>query len=189
MRPTAYIFGMYQCLVVPFINPANHTPGVQIGHPSEVFSSHRLIMGKTFKTFFKAMRLLLTPGAWLAGLTQKNTKHCNIINKPHGFKENDIISYLDAETGRFFIKKILGLRIALNNFFFRSTERHEGFVGGRALLQAVRSYLHFSQLSSWLISTGGALSMRVVYRYIVAYSKSLPAALRCVLEQDTLIPA
>ena len=32
MRPTAYIFSMLQCLVVLYINPANHTPGVQIGH-------------------------------------------------------------------------------------------------------------------------------------------------------------
>ncbi|KAL4216463.1 hypothetical protein ACF0H5_024187 [Mactra antiquata] len=46
----------------------------------------------------------------------------------------------------------------------RSPEKLEGFVSGRAHLQAVRSYLHFSQLSSWLISSGGSLPFTVVYR-------------------------
>ena len=32
MRPTAYIFSMYQCLVVPYINPANQALGLQTGH-------------------------------------------------------------------------------------------------------------------------------------------------------------
>ena len=47
MRPRAYIFSMYQCLVVPYINPANHAPGAQIGHAPGVISSHRLTMGKS----------------------------------------------------------------------------------------------------------------------------------------------
>ena len=32
MKPTAYIFSMYQCLVVPYINPANQASGHQTGH-------------------------------------------------------------------------------------------------------------------------------------------------------------
>ena len=32
MRPTAYIFSMEQCLVVTYINPANHAAGLQTGH-------------------------------------------------------------------------------------------------------------------------------------------------------------
>ena len=32
MRPTAHIFSMKQSLVVPYINPANHAPGVQTGY-------------------------------------------------------------------------------------------------------------------------------------------------------------
>ncbi|KAK3592363.1 hypothetical protein CHS0354_000982 [Potamilus streckersoni] len=43
-------------------------------------------------------------------------------------------------------------------------EKMEGMVSGQFLFQAVRSYLHFSQLSSWLISTEGALSLHIVYR-------------------------
>lgn len=38
------------------------------------------------------------------------------------------------------------------------------FVTGRVLLQAVRSYLHFSQLSSWLSSQRGQLPVQIVYR-------------------------
>lgn len=38
------------------------------------------------------------------------------------------------------------------------------FVTGRCLLQAVRSYLHFSQLSSWLTSQRGQLPVQIVYR-------------------------
>ncbi|XP_060072703.1 atos homolog protein A-like isoform X2 [Ylistrum balloti] len=38
------------------------------------------------------------------------------------------------------------------------------FVTGRVLLQAIRSYLHFSQLSSWLTSQRGHLPVQVVYR-------------------------
>ena len=29
---TTYIFDIKQCQVVPYINPANHAPGVQTGH-------------------------------------------------------------------------------------------------------------------------------------------------------------
>ena len=33
-RPTAYIIDIKQCPVVPYINPANHAPGVKIcPHP------------------------------------------------------------------------------------------------------------------------------------------------------------
>ena len=32
MRPRAFIFCVKQCLVSPFIIPANRDPGVQIGH-------------------------------------------------------------------------------------------------------------------------------------------------------------
>ena len=47
MRPTAYIFSVQQCLVVPYINPANQDPGVKTGHGSGVISSHRLTKEKT----------------------------------------------------------------------------------------------------------------------------------------------
>ena len=47
MRPTAYIFSVWQCLVVPYIKPANQAPWLQIGHAPGVINSHRLIMGKT----------------------------------------------------------------------------------------------------------------------------------------------
>ncbi|KAL3885027.1 hypothetical protein ACJMK2_025126 [Sinanodonta woodiana] len=43
-------------------------------------------------------------------------------------------------------------------------EKMEGMVSGQFLFQAIRSYLHFSQLSSWLISTEGSLSLHIVYR-------------------------
>ena len=46
MRPTAYLFSMKQCLVVPYINAVNHTPGFKIAYAPVVFSSHRLIIGK-----------------------------------------------------------------------------------------------------------------------------------------------
>ena len=36
MRPTGHIFSMQQCLVVPYINPAIHAPGVQTGHATGV---------------------------------------------------------------------------------------------------------------------------------------------------------
>ena len=33
MRPTVYIFSMYQCLVVPYINPANQALGPKLAMP------------------------------------------------------------------------------------------------------------------------------------------------------------
>ena len=40
------------CLVVPFINPADHAPGVQVGHAPGVIGLHRLILGKNIKKIF-----------------------------------------------------------------------------------------------------------------------------------------
>ena len=48
MRPRAYIFSMWQCLVVPYINPANQARRVQTGHTPVV----HMYMGKTLKIFF-----------------------------------------------------------------------------------------------------------------------------------------
>ena len=50
--PKAYILSMYQRLVVPFINPANHAPGVQVGYALRGHGLHRLIIGKHVKIFF-----------------------------------------------------------------------------------------------------------------------------------------
>ena len=50
--PTALIFGMWQWLMVLYINCANHVPGVKFGHAPGVDSLHRLTMGKTKKIFF-----------------------------------------------------------------------------------------------------------------------------------------
>ena len=38
-RPTAYIFDIKQCIVVLYIHPANHAPGVQTGHTLGALSS------------------------------------------------------------------------------------------------------------------------------------------------------
>ena len=38
--------------MVPFINPANHAPGVQVGHAPGVIGLHRLIIEKKRKTIF-----------------------------------------------------------------------------------------------------------------------------------------
>ncbi|XP_048756858.2 atos homolog protein A-like [Ostrea edulis] len=46
----------------------------------------------------------------------------------------------------------------------RSDRVDSSSVTGRFLLQALRSYLHFSQLSSWLISKKGCLPLQIVYR-------------------------
>ena len=43
---------MYEHLVVPFINRANHAPGVQVGHTPGVIGVHRLIIGKNVKKIF-----------------------------------------------------------------------------------------------------------------------------------------
>ena len=50
--PTASIFGMWQWLMVLYINCASHAPGVKFGHALGVDSLHRLTMGKTKKIFF-----------------------------------------------------------------------------------------------------------------------------------------
>ena len=46
MRPTAHLFSMLQCVVVPYISPANHAPGVQISNALGVLYSLRLILYK-----------------------------------------------------------------------------------------------------------------------------------------------
>ena len=48
-RPTALIFGMWQWLMVLYINCAIHAPWVKFGHAPGVDSLHRLTMGKEFK--------------------------------------------------------------------------------------------------------------------------------------------
>ena len=48
MRLTAYILGIYQCLGVPYINPANQAPGVQTDPFLGIKSFHRC-HGKTLK--------------------------------------------------------------------------------------------------------------------------------------------
>ena len=50
--PTALIFGMWQCLMVFYINCAIHAPGVKFGYAPGVDSFHRLTIGKTKKIFF-----------------------------------------------------------------------------------------------------------------------------------------
>ncbi|XP_076082159.1 atos homolog protein A-like isoform X2 [Mytilus galloprovincialis] len=46
----------------------------------------------------------------------------------------------------------------------RMEKTESGCVTGRFLLQAIRSYLHFSQLSSWMISSKDCLPFEVIYR-------------------------
>ena len=48
-RPTALIFGMWQWLMVLYINCAIHAPGVKFGQAPGVDSLNRLAMGKKFK--------------------------------------------------------------------------------------------------------------------------------------------
>ena len=50
--PTALIFGMWQWLMVLYINCASHAPGVKFGLAPGVDSFHRLTIGKTKKIFF-----------------------------------------------------------------------------------------------------------------------------------------
>ena len=53
MRPRAFIFYVKQCLVSPFIIPANRDPGVQIGHtPGASLSAIGLQWEKHLKIFF-----------------------------------------------------------------------------------------------------------------------------------------
>ena len=49
---TALIFGMWQWLMVLYINCASHAPGVKFGHAPGVDSFHRLTIGKAKKIFF-----------------------------------------------------------------------------------------------------------------------------------------
>ncbi|KAL5019548.1 hypothetical protein ScPMuIL_002440 [Solemya velum] len=56
----------------------------------------------------------------------------------------------------------------------RANDKVDGHVTARFLLQAIRSYLHFSQLSSWLISTSGQLPLQIICRaYVPGESVSL----------------
>ena len=50
--PTALIFGMWQWVMVLYINCANHAPGVKFGYAPGVDSLHRLTIGKTKRIFF-----------------------------------------------------------------------------------------------------------------------------------------
>ena len=49
MRPRAFIFCVKQCLVSPFIIPANRDPGVQIDHAPGRHYLRYAYNGKTFK--------------------------------------------------------------------------------------------------------------------------------------------
>ena len=49
MRPTPYRFGVLQFLVVTYINPANHAPGVRTCSALVIKSFHRLTMEKPLK--------------------------------------------------------------------------------------------------------------------------------------------
>ena len=51
-RPIALIFGMWQWLMVLYINCASHAPGAKFGHAPGLDSLHRLTIGKTKKIFF-----------------------------------------------------------------------------------------------------------------------------------------
>ena len=50
-----------------------------------------------------------------------------------------------------------------------------------ALFQAVKSYLHFSQLSAWLNQTRGSAPKSVEYRYFTLPCPSNTGTLRCKL--------
>ena len=54
--PTALIFGMWQWLMVLYINCASHAPGVKFGHAPGVDSLHRLTIGKTKNIFSETTR-------------------------------------------------------------------------------------------------------------------------------------
>ena len=49
---TALIFGMWQWLMVLYINCVSHAPGVKFGQAPGVDSLHRFTIGKTKKIFF-----------------------------------------------------------------------------------------------------------------------------------------
>ena len=59
-RPKACIFSMQQCLVVPYINPANHVPGVQIGYTPGASSA------KKYFTYLRTYSNILMT-CWLSG--------------------------------------------------------------------------------------------------------------------------
>ena len=72
MRPTAYIFCIYQYLVIPCINLANHAPEVQIGQVLRVIYSHKLVLKHMW------------PTAQVSSITYKqiilcNPKLCNVL--------------------------------------------------------------------------------------------------------------
>ena len=61
ISPTAYRLtcSMKQYLVVFYICPANHAPGIQIGHALGVICSHRLIFKKQMEKFSETRRYRL----------------------------------------------------------------------------------------------------------------------------------
>ena len=50
-------FSILECLLISYINPANHTPGVQIGHSMGVIYSHRLVIKTLSKIFSETIRI------------------------------------------------------------------------------------------------------------------------------------
>ena len=84
-RPKAFIFCMKQCLVVLYINPANHAPGVKNGPAPGVISSHRLTMGKTKNLLLqnhKAQSFHILSVAMYSGPLYKSCQPCPC--GPHG---------------------------------------------------------------------------------------------------------
>ncbi|XP_067653536.1 atos homolog protein A-like [Haliotis asinina] len=82
----------------------------------------------------------------------------------HGHREAQVLEVAD-QTGQAMDDYLL-----LERWTFQfCKKRHMDMVTGRSvgpsmLLQAVKSYLHFSQLSSWLLSSEGKLPLTIVYR-------------------------
>ena len=62
MMPTAYIFTIKQCIVVPSLNPASHAPGVLIGHTRWSLDSIDLKLGNPSRT--------LRPNAYISSMQQ-----------------------------------------------------------------------------------------------------------------------
>ena len=60
LNSKACIFSMQQCLVVPYINPANHVPGVQIGYAPGASSA------KKYFTYLRTYTNILMT-CWLSG--------------------------------------------------------------------------------------------------------------------------
>ena len=63
MRPTAIIFSELQCLLVPYINPAKHVPGVQIVHTLGAISFHS--NEENFKKSSKTIKHVVQTGLML----------------------------------------------------------------------------------------------------------------------------